>query len=62
VWEVGSVLDYKFASGRNNVDRCRGKLDLVEKLCVQGRERLTALEFAVTIFTDRIIVLLMSGF
>jgi hypothetical protein len=62
VWEVGSALDNKFASDGNNVDRCRGKLDLVEKLWVQGRERLIALEFAVTIFTDRVNILLMSCF
>jgi hypothetical protein len=62
VWEVGSVLDNKFASDRNNVDRCLGKLDVVEKLWVQGRARLIALEFAVTIFTDRVIILLMSCF
>ncbi len=62
MWEVGSVLDNKFASDRNNVDRCRVKLDLVEKLWVQGRERFIAHEFAVTIFPDRVIILFMSCF
>jgi DNA-directed RNA polymerase subunit N (RpoN/RPB10) len=36
---IGSVLDNKFASNQNNVDRCSSKVDLVEKLGVQRRAR-----------------------